>query len=141
HQVDHPDGNGENGIVLNNIQFTVTDSTGDTAQGTLTLTIVDDVPLIAVNHETEHAPLVVDESFIPAIGSQQDPTGSNVASASFGGDFIASPGADGGATEFTLVLNSSTTNLVDSVSGQAVVLVLASNTEVDGVVTIDGLPT
>jgi len=50
-QVDHPTANTEDDFVLD-LPFTVTDSDGDTASGSLQVTIDDDIPVVALTEST-----------------------------------------------------------------------------------------
>jgi T1SS-143 domain-containing protein len=83
-------------------------------------------------------PLLVDESFIPVVGSQQAPAGSNTVTKDFGAALSIVASANIQSVAFALHVDNTTTNLVDSKSGQPVVLVQNGNGEVDGVVTING---
>src|SRR5580698_4786404 len=85
--------------------------------------------------------LVVDESFIPVIGSHQGPAGSNIDTETFAPVFtITVPGGQK-SLDYSLTIGNATTNLIDSVSGQVVRLVANGAGEVDGVVTIGGVQT
>jgi hypothetical protein len=79
---------------------------------------------------TEGIPLVVDESFIPGIGSQQPPSGSNIATKDQSSAFSVSGG--GGTTTYALTINNPNTGLIDSMTGTAVTLVQNGAQEVDG---------
>ena len=95
-------------------------------------------PTIEVTGSQE---LVVDESFIPVIGSHQGPAGSNIDTETFAIVFTATvPGGQKSLT-YALTINNETTNLIDSVSGEVVHLVQKGAGEVDGVVTIQGVET
>ena len=85
--------------------------------------------------------LVVDESFIPVIGSQQGPAGSNVATETFAPVFTVTTQTGVQSETFGLTIGNATTNLIDSVSGQIVHLVQIGAGEVDGVVTVGGVQT
>src|SRR5260370_330523 len=86
---------------LVSVTATVTDNDNDTASASIDLgplvTIHDDGP--AVTAATSGLPtLVVDESFIPVIGtigSGTGPAGSNIATRAFGADFTVVAGAEG----------------------------------------------
>src|SRR6185437_2048642 len=131
------------GAGLVSVVGTVTDNDGDTASAHVDLgpqiTIHDDGPLVTASGAAPA--LSVDESAIPTIGSGQTPLGTQSASASFASLFHVAPGADGqsGSTAYSLHMDSATTTLVDSVSGQAVKLVQVSATEVDGVTATSNL--
>jgi hypothetical protein len=128
---------------------TVTDNAGQTASASIDLgpqiTVHDDGPVVTVTGVTPT--LVVDESFIPGIGSQVAVAGSpnsNVASGvDFGSHFSVIAGADGqlGNTAFSLTIGNATTNLVDSKTGQTVLLATNGTSEVDGYVMIGGVQT
>jgi len=85
--------------------------------------------------------LVVDESFIPVIGSQTGPAGSNIAAELFAPVFTVTTQTGVKSETFALTIGNSTTNLIDSVSGQVVHLVQIGAGEVDGVVTVGGVQT
>ncbi|WP_264296796.1 DUF5801 repeats-in-toxin domain-containing protein [Mesorhizobium sp. B1-1-8] len=118
---------------------TVTDGDGDKASQALNLgsllTINDDGPMIGLSGTT-HA-LTVDESFLTAAtngvaGSGQAPAGSTHAEASFGDAFTVTTGADGGTTGYALSVAAGPSGLVDTASGQAVVLSVNASGVVEG---------
>src|SRR5262249_12748211 len=116
----------------------------DTASASIDIgkqvTILDDGPKITASGSGPA--LSVDESFIPTIGSQQLPTGSNTDTEAFSGVFTVTPGADGQkALGYSLHIDNATTNLTDAASNQTVTLVAVSSTEVDGVVMINNVQT
>ena len=80
-------------------------------------------------------PLVVDESFIPLVGSQQAPAGSNTDSQDFSASFTITAPAGVQSVAYALTLAggaaSVATTLIDSVTGGAVTLFQISPTEVD----------
>src|SRR6185437_1313142 len=130
------------GAGLVSVVATVTDNDGDKASASVDLgpqvTIHDDGPVVTVSGSAPA--LSVDESAIPTIGSGQTPLGVQTASASFASLFHVTNGADGAAAPaYSLHVDNATTTLVDSVSGQAVVLVQVSATEVDGVTASSNL--
>ncbi|MDW6026543.1 DUF5801 repeats-in-toxin domain-containing protein, partial [Mesorhizobium sp. BAC0120] len=120
---DHHDTNsaGTNEGVFDNFNVVVTDANGDKATGALKIDILDDGPTIDLSGRT-HA-LVVDESFLPS-GSQQGPSGSVHAEASFADAFKVTTGADGGTTSYALAVTTGASGLVDAQSGQSVILSL-----------------
>jgi len=46
----HPDGDGENVIALNGVKVVATSSTGETVSGNVTVTVIDDIPIIDDAH-------------------------------------------------------------------------------------------
>src|SRR5882724_1751993 len=84
---------------------------------------------------------VVDESFIPGIGSHTGPAGSNIDTEASAASFTVTAPAGVQSLTFALTINNATTNLIDSVSGQVVHLVQNGAGEVDGVVTINNVQT
>ncbi|MDK2759777.1 MAG: DUF5801 domain-containing protein [Sphingopyxis sp.] len=108
----HAPGGDENDTTTS-LGFTVVDSDGSTATGTLQISFDDDAPTVTT---AEVQPtLTVDESVL----------GTN-ASASFASVFITAFGADGAATAnattYALGINAGSTGLVDVMTNQAVVL-------------------
>ena len=93
--------------------FTVSDSDGSTASGTLRITFDDDAPTVVAN--TTQPTLTVDES---ALGTD--------ASFSFASVFTPTFGADGAAAvnsaTYALGITAGSTGLVDTLTNQAVVL-------------------
>jgi len=90
---------GENDALVD-LTYTVSDSDGDTADGTLTLTINDDMPIASINPEPEPIGLTLDESPLAEDGIAS-------ASADFSGNFsvVTEYGADGaGGVAYTLSL-------------------------------------
>jgi VCBS repeat-containing protein len=108
----HTAGGNENDATAT-LGFTVIDSDGSTANGTLQITFDDDAPTVVAN--TTQPTLTVDES---AFGTD--------ASASFASVFTPTFGADGAAatnsTTYALGIAAGSTGLVDSLTNQAVVL-------------------
>src|SRR3569623_704736 len=93
---------------------------------TLHIHIKDDVPSVTVNQAVPT--LTVDESFLPN-GTTPDPgLGHTVDTQDFGSAFTVVQGADGGTISFTLTLESSSSNLIDSATNTAVVLTQNGNT-------------
>ena len=83
-------------------------------------------------------PLVVDESFIPAVGSQTlvpNTPNSNSTSRNFAGSFTVDAPAGLQSVTYALAINNPTTNLIDVATGQYVRLVPNGSGEVDGVIT------
>jgi VCBS repeat-containing protein len=118
----HAPGGDENDA-LAALTYTVTDSDGSTATGTLNITFDDDAPTVTAGG----APLptlTVDESDF-----------STDATASFASVFTPVFGADGpaaaNAVTYTLGINAGATGLVDTATGQTVVLIL-NGTVVEG---------
>ncbi|RVA97578.1 type I secretion C-terminal target domain-containing protein, partial [Mesorhizobium sp. M7A.F.Ca.CA.004.01.1.1] len=92
--------------------YTVTDSFGNSSTSTISVDIIDDVPTISAPGASNS--LTVDETVLATNDTQ-----------SFAGAFTSSFGADGaGAITYALGFNAGTTGLVDTASGQAVVLSL-----------------
>jgi T1SS-143 domain-containing protein len=82
--------------------------------------------------------LTVDESFIPVVGSLQLPAGSSVAVADYSTVFaVTAPGGVASQT-YALTATGTVSNLIDTGTGQTVVLVQKGAGEVDGIVTIEG---
>ncbi len=105
---------------------TITDGDGDTASASADIShdiqFEDDGPTI-IGTALGEPKLTVDESFIPMIGSQQLPSGSNVASADFSHQFFVNAGVDGEKSlTYALTLNNAATGLIDSLTGTAVTL-------------------
>src|SRR3569623_556760 len=93
---------------------------------TILIDIKDDVPSVTVNQAVPT--LTVDESFLPN-GTTPDPgLGHTVDTQDFGSAFTVVQGADGGTISFTLTLESSSSNLIDSATNTAVVLTQNGNT-------------
>jgi hypothetical protein len=87
--INHPDGNGEN-IVNLPILFQVTDSTGDSANGSFGVSLVDDVPTIGFLPESRQAgELCIAESDIDSEGGASDSTTATIV---FGADGPESSG-------------------------------------------------
>ncbi|RWP10169.1 MAG: type I secretion C-terminal target domain-containing protein [Mesorhizobium sp.] len=92
--------------------YTVTDSFGNSSTSTISVDIIDDVPTISAPGASNS--LTVDETVLATNDTQ-----------SFAGAFTSSYGADGaGAISYALGFNAGATGLVDTASGQAVVLSL-----------------
>ena len=112
--IDHAPGGDENDVGPLVINYTVSDDDGDTANGTITINVDDDMPTISAS--TNQPTLAVDETNLAA----------NAGPTSFAGVFTASFGADGQAavnpSVYTLGINAGVTGIVDTETGQAVVL-------------------
>ena len=121
-----PGDNSENSALLSGVTFEVTDKDTDTAQGTFSVTIFDDVP--SINAAGATPTLTVDETNL-----------ASNATASFAGAFTSSFGADGAGT-ITYALNvvAGPSGLTDTATGQAVNLVL-NGTTVEGRTATTGL--
>ncbi|RYD44483.1 MAG: tandem-95 repeat protein [Sphingomonadales bacterium] len=107
----HNAGGNENDAIVN-LGFTVTDSDGSFANGSLQITFDDDAPTVVAN--LTQPTLTVDES---TLGTD--------ASASFASVFTPTFGADGAGanpTTYALGFTAGSTGLVDSLTNQAVVL-------------------
>jgi T1SS-143 domain-containing protein len=83
--------------------------------------------------------LTVDESFIPVVGSLQLPAGSTVAVADYSTVFAITAPAGVASQTYALTATGTASNLIDSGTGQTVVLVQKGAGEVDGIVTIEGV--
>ncbi|WP_194481892.1 DUF5801 repeats-in-toxin domain-containing protein [Bradyrhizobium sp. CCBAU 53338] len=122
------------------LSATITDHDGDTASSSIDLgtrvTFLDDGPTMVASGTGPS--LTLDESFLTAgtngiSGTTPDLTHTTT-SASFAGVFISNPGADGqsGSISYALSIDASkSTGLVDSQTGEAVVLVM-NGTTVEG---------
>jgi VCBS repeat-containing protein len=97
------------------LTYTVTDSDGSTANGTLNITFDDDAPTVTAS--TTQPNLTVDETVL-----------ATNASASFASVFTPVFGADGpaaaGSVTYALGLNAGASGLTDTATGNAVVLTL-----------------
>ncbi|TIM66422.1 MAG: hypothetical protein E5Y52_14435, partial [Mesorhizobium sp.] len=120
--------------------YTVQDAFGNTNTSTITISIKDDVPSIMLSG-TPAPTLNVDESYLTAAtngiaGSGTGPSGSTSDAESFVGAFTVVQGADGATTSYGVSISSQgvTSNLIDSATGQAVVLTQSGST-VSGYVT------
>ena len=83
-------------------------------------------------------PLVVDESFIPLVGSQTlvpNTPNSNKIEQNFAGSFTINAPADVQSVTYGLTIKNSTTNLIDVATGQFVRLVPNGSGRIDGVIT------
>ena len=94
HAIDHAPGNNENDQAFT-FSYEVRDSNGDTAQGSLSLTVDDDSPVVAAN-----APIVFDEDALPfgnlgGIGDLNPATNGPITAT---GTLAHSYGADGAGT-------------------------------------------
>ncbi|WP_027170034.1 DUF5801 repeats-in-toxin domain-containing protein, partial [Mesorhizobium sp. WSM3224] len=126
-------------LTANLIQLTatVTDGDGDKASQSLnignTLSIKDDGPAISLSGATAQT-LEVDESYL-ANGSTPNAV-LTAATAAFAGMFTVVQGADGATTSYGVSVSSQgvTSNLIDSATGQTVVLTQSGGT-VSGYVT------
>jgi VCBS repeat-containing protein len=110
----HPNAGGENSL-FEDLTVTLTDVDGDSANATLSVNIVDDVPSLSAAAGAA-GELTVDESNLAL-----DDT------ANFAGLFTPNYGADGPGSigNYTLGINAGSTGLVDTASGLAVVLSVA----------------
>ena len=123
---------------LVSLTATVTDNDGDSASSSVDLghaiTIHDDGPVVTATTSGEPT-LVVDESFIPGIGSGTGAAGSSIATGTFTSLFNVTPGADGlnGSAVYSLTLNGTSTGLIDSKTGTAVTLVQVDATHINAV--------
>lgn len=110
----HAAGGDENNQLFT-INYSVTDIDGDGANGTLSIDVDDDTPTVVAN--AIQPTLTVDESNF-----------AGNANTSFASVFTTSFGADGAATAnattYALGINPGATGLVDTATGQAVVLML-----------------
>ncbi|MBZ9847933.1 DUF5801 domain-containing protein, partial [Mesorhizobium sp. CA14] len=112
--------------------FTVTDGFGNTSTSTISINITDDVPSITLSG-TAAPTLTVDESYLTAAtnggvnGSGTGPAGSTHAEGSFSGAFTVTTGADGGTTSYALSVTAGPSNLIDTATGQTVVLSMNGN--------------
>ncbi|GAA4024044.1 hypothetical protein GCM10022280_26080 [Sphingomonas swuensis] len=116
-------GQGEVNPISDTVTVSVTDATGDSASGTITIGIVDDVPL--VSNAGPQGSLITDDTTL------------NVnATTAFAGAFGFNYGADGaaatGAVAYTLGINAGATGVVDTLSGQNVVLSVNGSGQVEG---------
>ncbi len=94
------------------LTYTVTDVDGGSATGSLAIDVDDDTPVVTAS--TTQPVLTVDESDLVTN-----------ASASFAGVFTAAFGADGaGNAAYTLGITAGSTGLIDTATGEAVILVL-----------------
>jgi len=117
-QVDHPTTDTEDDLVLN-LPFTVTDSDGDSANGSLQVTIDDDGPVVDIT-VSEAGAVVTDETDqlgVPVIG------GASV----FSYVVAATAGADGGSTAVTLSIDNAATGLTVTDGGYVITLVAGSS--------------
>ncbi|MDX1809732.1 MAG: DUF5801 repeats-in-toxin domain-containing protein, partial [Sulfurospirillaceae bacterium] len=131
--------------IVNNAEtfsYTATDAGGNTANGTITVDIKDDIPSISVtvgqyNEEEGASTLTVDETHLGVTDS---------ADFSYAFTSVAAPGADGqsGPITSTYTLGISTPNvdsgLIDTATGDKVLLHL-ENGEVVGSIKINGIET
>ena len=136
-----PEGNvpaGDNGTNIQSgtdaFTYTVQDAFGNTNTSTITISIKDDVPSITLSGVAAPT-LNVDESYLTAAtngvsGSGTGPAGSTTDTQSFVGAFTVVQGADGATTSYGVSVSSqgATSNLIDSATGQAVVLTQSGNT-------------
>ena len=114
---DHHDAEGNNSLD-DIIAIVVTDGDGDEIDGNLIVRIIDDVPTVA---GTDGAPsLEVDESFLGASGASDNAT------MQMADLFDIVTGADGATTTYVVGVGESS-GLIDTASGQAVVLSVSDN--------------
>ncbi|WP_292148172.1 DUF5801 repeats-in-toxin domain-containing protein, partial [Mesorhizobium sp.] len=135
-----PEGNvpaGDNGTNIQSgtdaFTYTVQDAFGNTNTSTITISIKDDVPSITLSGAAAPT-LNVDESYL-ANGSTPNAALTS-ATAAFAGMFTVVQGADGATTSYGVSVSAQgvTSNLIDSATGQAVVLTQSGST-VSGYVT------
>jgi len=111
--INHAAGGDENNANFT-INYQVTDQDGDSAPGTLNISVDDDTPTVVLSGTSPS--LTVDESNLTVNDTKP-----------FAGMFTDSFGADGPAAAnsvgYTLGLNAGSTGLVDVATGQAIVLV------------------
>ncbi|MFK5936899.1 MAG: DUF5801 repeats-in-toxin domain-containing protein, partial [Sulfurimonas sp.] len=121
--LDGLDGDNTQNDVLAGLTFTVTDNDGDSSNATLTVNFEDDIPTIEVSAgDADEPTLQVDETDF-----------TTDATASFANSFSNTPvyGADGaGSVVSTFALNATAGNsgLVDTATGENVVLSVNANT-------------
>jgi large repetitive protein len=111
--VQHANGSDENNQLFT-LGYRVTDTDGDSATGTLTINVDDDTPIIVADGEAPS--LTVDETSF-----------GNNATENLSGLFTSPPdyGADGvGSVTYALGVVAGQSNLVDTLTGQSVVLSL-----------------
>ncbi|QDW36955.1 hypothetical protein FFI89_007270 [Bradyrhizobium sp. KBS0727] len=137
HQGVGENGDVSEGISLNSIAnlvtltATITDADGDHQAATIDLgkqvTFNDDGPTIVVNNSVEPT-LVVDESNLPN-GTTPTPA-LTVVTGDFHGAFTSAQGADGATIAYSLGVSSPSVDsgLIDSATGQHILLVLNGNT-------------
>ncbi|MDF1763606.1 MAG: retention module-containing protein, partial [Oleibacter sp.] len=136
-KVDHPTANTENDFVLD-LPFVVTDSDGDSAGGSLSVTIDDDLPTVDVGRAMTDDVVPVPTA-IPTLTTQDaetdgDPTGTDTDSADFSGLFTLTQGmgADDSGTAASLSYALSVTNAASGLTSEGLAITL-SLTE-DGVI-------
>jgi VCBS repeat-containing protein len=121
--IDHPAGGNENNADFT-INYTVTDVDGDSAGGNLNIQVNDDTPVVTLA-DVATPSLTVDETNLGTDDTK-----------SFASAFTASFGADGPATSNSVTYalgisaNGADSGLVDTATGQHIVLVLNSTTGV-----------
>ncbi len=125
----HAAGGDENDATAT-LTFTVIDSDGSTANGTLQISFDDDAPTVVA--DTTQPALTVDETSL-----------STNAQASFASVFTPAFGADGAAmtnaTTYALGVNAGATGLVDTATNEAVVLSVVSGVVQGRTATSDAL--
>ncbi len=111
---DHPVANADDLFDLGDVSVVATDTDGDTASATASISVSDDLPTITASAPAADT-LTVDESFLGLD-----------AKADFSGLFNLDANADNLGTPVTYALgtNAGATGLVDTATGQAVVLTL-----------------
>lgn len=112
---DHPDTSAADLFDLGSVSVVATDTDGDTASADVAVSVLDDVPSISASDPAADA-LTVDET---VLGTD--------ASADFSGLFTSSFNADNPGTPvaYALGVNAGATGLVDTATGEAVVLSLS----------------
>ena len=132
--IDHPNPEDPNDVV--NIVFTatVTDADGDAASEDITVAVYDDAPSIEPATAPELAALAVDETDF-----------ATDATANYSGAFVAAFGADGPADEGSIAYalsiseEGADSGLVDTLSGEKVLLYTNQDGEVEGLTETGGL--
>jgi VCBS repeat-containing protein len=126
--IQHVAGSDENNQAFT-LNYTVTDVDGDTATGTLAVNVDDDTPTVAVV-QPDIGILTVDETSLVAATTQN-------LSALFNHSFGADGAASGGGIAYSLGAIAGASGLVDTLSGQNVVLSVVAGV-VEGRTAIGG---
>src|SRR6185437_14406261 len=120
----------------------VTDVDGSTANASLVVDVIDDVPSMHAA-DTELGNLVVSETHLTAATNSVDGSAPDLAqthvTTGFANAFTSVAGADGGSLSYALTVNGAASGLVDSQTGQNVVLVLNNGVVEGHVGASDGL--
>ncbi|MBF8221406.1 DUF5801 repeats-in-toxin domain-containing protein [Halomonas sp. 328] len=125
----HAPGDGENTQTFS-IGYRVTDKDGDSIDGSLMIDVVDDVPTIALSGDTVD-PLETDDSDIIDSDSADF-------SVLFDVSFGADGPADGGGLSYSLSVLNASSGLVDTLTGQAVMLALDEDGDIVGSIMVEG---